>query len=428
MDSVLKQVRENPVYVAGAAGAASIVSIAACHTLLGLAVLLLILHGRRAFRLPPYWGAVAAFFGGTLVSLAVNGYWRDGLPQVRKFYVWALLVALYCFIRTARQARTILLAMVAGGAASAAWSMVQFARKYARAASTGEPFYNSYVSARITGFTSHWQTFAGDMMIAILIACSWLLFVRAARAERRWFAMGIAVLGLLSLALLLSFTRSIWPATAAGLCVLLWLWRPAAVLSIPVLAGLVVVAAPDPLHQRIESLWKPDARLDSNEHRAVLRRAGRAMARANPLFGVGPERVYHRFAEYYPADAPHPIPTEWYYKHLHNSYVHYAAERGIPTMLCLLGFVLAIWARLISALRRCGTGAEDEDRRFVLSAAVAIVPGILVGGFWEVNLGDSEVLGCFLSVMACGLAVAALPAAATTSGAQAPAQTPHTGR
>lgn len=407
MDSVLKHVWQRPVWIAGAAGAASMVSIALCHSLLGIAILLLILQRRQYFRMPPYWGAIAAFFGGTLVSLAVNGYWAAGWPQVRKFYVWAILIVVYSFIRTAREARAVLLAMAAGGAASAVWSLVQFGRKYAQAAEAGEPFYRSYVGARITGFASHWMTFASDMMIAILIVSAFLLFARQARADRRVAAACLGLFALLSLALLLSFTRSIWPATAVGLCVLLWFWRPAAVAAIPVLAGLLVVAAPEPLHQRIESLWKPDARLDSNEHRAVLRRTGREMARRNPLFGVGPERVYARFHEYYPADAPHPVPVEWYYRHLHNTYVHYAAERGIPTMLALLGFVLAIWAWLVRALRRTGRGEQDDDRRFVLAVAVAVIPGILVGGLWEVNLGDSEVLGCFLTVVGCGLSAAA---------------------
>lgn len=405
MVSVLKQIRDHPVYVAGAAGAASMISIALCHSLLGIALLLLILNRRQYFRMPPYWGAIAVFFGGTLVSMAVNGYWTQGLPQVRKFYVWGLLLAIYCFVRTARQARWILLAMAAGGFASALWSMVQFYRKYERATAAGEPFYQAYVGSRITGFTSHWMTFSSDMMIAILIVGALLLFTRRAGWSWKPLAASLGVLALLSLALLLSFTRSVWPATAAGLCALLWLWRPVAVVSLPVLAGLLVVAAPEPLHQRIESVWKPDAKLDSNEHRAVLRRTGREMARANPLFGVGPERVYPRFAEYYPEDAPRPVPVEWYTRHLHNTYVHYAAERGIPTMLALLGFILAAWAYLMAALRR--TTAAEEDRRFVLAAAIAIVPGILVGGWWEVNLGDSEVLGCFLSALGCGLAVAA---------------------
>ena len=405
MDSVLKQFRTDPLpALAGAVAAAGMVSIGACHSLLGIALAALILR-RDRFRPPPYWQFILAFAAATVLSAAANGHFREGLPQIRKFYVWAILVVVYSSLRTAWQARWVLFGMAAGATASAAWSIVQFARKYQRAAELGQPFYESYVGARITGFTSHWQTFAGDIMLAFFIVLTGLLVVKEWRQRRLWLTAGIGSLCLLGLALLLGFTRSIWPATAAGVLVLLWHWRPLAVLILPVLAGAVVTLAPEPLHSRIESAWKPNARLDSNEHRAVLRRTGLAMVAAHPLLGVGPERVGARFEEYYPPDAPHPVPSEWYSKHLHNIYIHFAAERGVPAMLALVGFVLMAWGHMLRALRRVGAG--EDDRRFVLLVVAAAVPGILVAGWWEVNLGDSEVLGCFLAILACGFVAAA---------------------
>ena len=405
MDSVLKQFRTDPLPgLAGAAAAAGMVSIGACHSLLGIALAALILR-RNRFRPPPYWQFILVFMAATALSAAVNGHFREGLPQIRKFYVWAILAVVYSGLRTAWQARWVLLGMAAGGTASAGWGMVQFARKYRRAAELGQPFYESYVGARITGFTSHWQTFAGDMMLAFFIVLTGLMVAREWRRRRLWLTIGLGSLSLLGLALLLGFTRSIWPATAAGVLVLLWHWRPVAVLILPVLAGAVVTLAPEPLHSRIESTWKPNARLDSNEHRAVLRRTGLAMVAAHPLLGVGPERVGARFEEYYPADAPHPVPGEWYSKHLHNIYIHFAAERGVPAMLALVGFALMSWGHILRALRHVGAG--EDNRRFVLLVAAAAVPGILVAGWWEVNLGDSEVLGCFLAILACGFVAAA---------------------
>ena len=392
MRSVLKHFRNDPLPgLAGATAAAGMVSIGACHTLLGLSLGALLIR-RKQFRMTPYWPAIAVFMAATVASALVNGHFREGWPQIRKFYVWAMLPVVYSGLRTAWQARQTLIAMAVGGTASAAWGMVQFYRKYEQAVASGVPFYQSYVGSRITGFTSHWQTFAGDMMLAFLIVTALLLALNplllALNPKWRWAAVGSLVL--LGLALLLGFTRSIWPATAAGLIVLLWHWRPIAVLSLPVLAGVTIVAAPEPLHSRIVSLWKPNAALDSNEHRAVLRRTGIAMAGDHPLFGVGPEEVQRHFEEYYPADAPHPVPTEWYTKHLHNTYIHYAAERGIVAMLGLVSFVLLAWWRMLSALRG---QAMNPDRRFVLLVAAAAVPGILVGGWWEVNLGDRVIVG-----------------------------------
>jgi hypothetical protein len=51
---------------------------------------------------------------------------------------------------------------------------------------------------------------------------------------------------------------------------------------------------------------------------------------------------------------------------------------------------------------------------FVLHGAVAVIIGILVGGVFEHNLGDSEVLMMFTSVL--GLAYAAVFRVAATGG------------
>jgi len=46
--------------------------------------------------------------------------------------------------------------------------------------------------------------------------------------------------------------------------------------------------------------------------------------------------------------------------------------------------------------------AGPSDARAVLQGAVAVLIATLIAGFFEVNLGDSEVLTVFLAVMACG--------------------------
>jgi hypothetical protein len=43
-----------------------------------------------------------------------------------------------------------------------------------------------------------------------------------------------------------------------------------------------------------------------------------------------------------------------------------------------------------------------NDRRFLLHGGIAVVLATLAEGFFEYNLGDSEVLTMFLVVVACG--------------------------
>ena len=103
--------------------------------------------------------------------------------------------------------------------------------------------------------------------------------------------------------------------------------------------------------------------------------------------------------EYLPADIPRPLPAGSY-MHLHNIYLEYAAERGIPVLLIflwLMGKILWDFGRGVRALPRV-----PDDRRFLLHGGIAVVISLLIEGFADVNLGDSEVLTMFLVVVALG--------------------------
>ena len=83
---------------------------------------------------------------------------------------------------------------------------------------------------------------------------------------------------------------------------------------------------------------------------------------------------------------------------MHNIYIHYGAERGIPAMLALLWFFGRMLFDFLSALRK----KLPPVNRAILCGAVAVVIAIMVEGLVEVNLGDSEVLALFMGVVACG--------------------------
>jgi len=151
--------------------------------------------------------------------------------------------------------------------------------------------------------------------------------------------------------------------------------------------------------------------VDSNAYRYVTRRTGWEMVKAHPWFGIGPEQVLPQFEKYVPADIPRPLPRGWY-GHLHNIYLEYAAERGIPGMLCIMWVIGKLLIDFLRALRHPSLPPES---RFVLHGAVSVILAILAEGFFEYNLGDSEVLTLFLTVMACGYVVS-LPSRAGGGG------------
>ena len=85
---------------------------------------------------------------------------------------------------------------------------------------------------------------------------------------------------------------------------------------------------------------------------------------------------------------------------LFRSVLHYAAERGIPTMLILMWMLIQIIVDFTRGLRALPPG--PSDRRFLLHGGIAVVLATMAEGIVELNLGDSEVLTMFLVVVASG--------------------------
>jgi O-antigen ligase len=122
------------------------------------------------------------------------------------------------------------------------------------------------------------------------------------------------------------------------------------------------------------------------------------MVKAHPWFGLGPEQIRSQFDRFVPADIPRPLPRGWY-GHLHNIFLQYAAERGVPA----LAFLLWMLGRAVFDFSQVLRGQPSSgEHRFVLHGAIAVILAVLAAGFFEHNLGDSEVLTLLLVVIACG--------------------------
>ncbi len=362
----------------------------------------MLLVARTPLRLPRIWLPLALFMTGTVISLLLSGNMRAGLPQIRKFYVYLMLLVVFSAFRALGDVRRLVIGWALAGGLAAVAGLVQFARKVQGARAHGGTFYDFYIWERIKGFTSNWQTFAFQMMIVLLVLGAFLLFSPRVRGRGLWLCLVSA--GLAAAALLLTYTRGAWLAAACGGVYLLWSRKRWLVAAVPVLLGLLLWVNPGSVRVRFQSAFQPREELDSNQHRVVCWKTGWAMIQAHPWFGVGPEMVLPNLMQYVPWEYRRPVnrlpmPSGWY-GHLHNLYIHYAAERGVPTALALVWMLaMALWD-FLRALRRLPAGPGEE--KFILHAAVAVIVGIAVGGLFEVNLGHSEVLALFLAVVACG--------------------------
>jgi putative inorganic carbon (hco3(-)) transporter len=374
-----------------------LLSIAVSQILLGLGFALMLLSGQTR-RLPAAWLPLALFLVGTLVSLAFSPDPAAGMPQLKKFYVFLNLLTVFCLLREMVWIRRLIFAWAAVGAVDASVALVQYGLKMREARELGISFYQYYVEKRITGAMSHWMTFGGTEMFVLLMLAAYLLFSGGQSRKREYrVLLGCAVV--IIAALILGETRSIWLAVAAAGGYLVCCWKPRLLFVLPVAVALVLVVAPSTVRERVTSFYRPQGEIDSNQHRKVTWRTGLQMIRAHPWLGLGPEIVGRDFKAYIPADIPRPLPRG-FYGHLHNIYLQYAAERGIPVLLLMMWWLGKMLLDFARGIRRLPAGPSDT--RAVLQGAVAVLIATLIAGFFEVNLGDSEVLTVFLTVMACG--------------------------
>jgi putative inorganic carbon (hco3(-)) transporter len=380
-------------WLAFGSAAAIMLGIAPAQILLALAFAALLASGER-LRLPRIRLPLSLFLLGTLVSLAFSDNPVAGLPQVRKFYVFLQLLVIFSLLRSLRMVRWLFLTWAGIGAITALRGCVQFAQKVEEAHRLGRNFYEYYVGDRITGFTSHWNTYSAEEMFALIMLSSLLLFGPPLRRLWIWLICG----ALIALAVVLGETRGIWIAVAVAGLYLCWFWRRWLVIAAPVVLLIAIAISPSAIRDRFTSIFKPQG-VDSNQFRVVTWRTGVEMVKRHPLLGLGPEGVKLHFDEYIPPDVPRPLPSGWY-GHLHNIYLHYAAERGIPTMLILMWMLVKILIDFWRGLRALPPGRSD--RRYLLHGGIAVVLATMAEGVVELNLGDSEVLTMFLVVVACG--------------------------
>ena len=381
-----KEIQDRTLLAIAIAAAGLIqISIAASQVLLGVGVLALLVF-RQKLAFPRIWIPLACLFFWTALADVLSPDPWAGRAQIKKFFVFLFIPLIYAvFLEQFKKIFYLMIAWTIGATASALLAIFQYARN-------AHASYVSYVGRRITGFESHWMTFGALQLIVLL-----LLLAQWFYSDRRMPMWVYAAVAVLSAAILLGGTRSIWLAAIPSALYLIWFWQPRMMFAVPVLAVVAFAVSPRNVRERVLSITQPKEDVDSNRHRDVTRRTGVEMIKAHPWFGLGPEEIRRNFDSYVPKDVRRPLPVG-YYGHLHNIYLQYAAERGIPGLLCMLWFIgLTVYDCVRGILRSRRVRSQEL---FVLHGTVAVVIAILIGGIFEYNLGDSEVLMMFVTVVA----------------------------
>ena len=231
---------------------------------------------------------------------------------------------------------------------------------------------------RITGPTAHVMTLSGLLLPASLL----FLILWIHDRPNLWLLGGTLIV---TLALLLTLTRSAWLGWLVAVSVLLILkWPRALVFAAPLLLFFVIFM-PLPLFSRVVSSF--DTRQSSNLDRIRMIQAGVEIIKDYPLLGVGPANVKEVYPLYRKHDAP-----RFRIPHLHNNIIQLWAERGV---LALAAYILLN----VLFLREFWRGWRGPESRFA-EVGVGVAVGLAAAGMFEFNFGDTEVFWILLDTAA----------------------------
>ena len=356
------------------------ISIAASGILLTLAAglwiaLLVTERGRPAA--PPFFPLLLAYAAATLVSVVFSLDPGTSLVDSREVLLFVVVPIVYRLARRER-AQTLATVVVTVGAITAVWGVVQY----------GILEYD-HLGRRPDGTMGHYMTYSGLLVLTIALAAARLLFDPSRRV---WSGL---VMPALLVALAVTLTRGNWVGAVAALAVLCLLKDLRLLAVAPVLAALVLALAPPQITSRISSAF--DLEDPTVRDRLAMARAGMRIVRDHPWTGAGPDMVQKVYPRYRDAGA-----VQENNPHLHNVPVQIAAERGLPA--------LAIWcAFVVAAVRHLSRRLGDDEARPLAAAGLAAVAGMLTGGLFEYNFGDSEFLMLLLVLITLPQAAARRP-------------------
>jgi O-antigen ligase len=240
------------------------------------------------------------------------------------------------------------------------------------------------ITARAEGTMSVYMTYAGLLMLALLVASGKLIF---APKENKWLGPAIV---LMAACLLLTFTRQAWLGVLAGLFFLIWFRKKSLLWLMPVIFGIIFLISSGDIKRRISSLTNWD---DYNiQIRLDLWQGGWLVFKDHPLTGCG-----FKCIDAVNQDYPDPTGNIKKLRGLHNNFIQLAVDTG------LFGVVswISIWVVYFMTLYRRLVSMPDNFvcRRDTMASAAAVI-GFLVAGLFETNFYDAEVSMVLYFIMA----------------------------
>ena len=363
-------------------------SIAITQSFLALAGILFAAHllrYRPRISFPPIKLPLLLFCLFTVISVLWATNPVAGLFAVRKLVLFLILLLAVNLIASRRHLVWLWKGLFIEAAFVGLIAAGQFVRQY-RTVSAEHPHhvYAYMISDRITGLMGDWMNFGGQQMLVFILLVAFLLL--AWRARGIWWVVAAVV----ALSIVLNLTRGVWLGCFFAVVYLIWRWKPKWALTLPVLVVLAYLFAPRMVHERVWLALHP-SRDPALAIRFEMWQVGLNMVKAHPWVGVGPNNIPQVYDLYLPKGH---APIAGYHYHLHDNFIQFGAERGLPCLVAWVWLMAAFLWGMWRVRRRCHTG------RWLTDGALAAWLAFMVEGFFEFNFGTSPVLMLFLFVVA----------------------------
>jgi putative inorganic carbon (hco3(-)) transporter len=255
--------------------------------------------------------------------------------------------------------------------------------------STLTGFYTSWEAgithtARAEGAMSVYMTYAGLLMLALLLASGKLIF---SPKENKWIYIALTMM---SVCLLFTFTRQAWLGVLAGSVFLIWFRKKNLLWFLPLILIVIFAVSPASLQKRIKSLTDLE---DVNlKRRLELWQGGLLVFKDHPLTGCGFKCIDAVNQNY-----PDPTGIIKKLRGMHSNFIQLVVDTGLFGLISWISiwvvYFMTLYQRIISMK------GDNAYKRDAMGSAAAVV-GFLVAGFFETNFYDSEISMLLYFIMA----------------------------
>jgi O-antigen ligase len=351
----------------------SMVSISVSQIAISLALvcwIIILIRKEQIFSFPSFFWPLIVYSALSLISSFLSVSPKTSLKDSRELLLFLIVPIVYIGLAAKNVLKKVNLALLASGYLNCLYAIFYF-------------IFKAHPGERIKSFMGQVMTQGGLLMLFSCMALSMLLLNR----EKIKYLWGLGLI--LSLfALILTQTRSAWLGLVFSVSLILLLYKPRAIVIVPILIGLFYLLSPHGIKNRALSSFS--IKDSYNEYRIEYLRVGIKIIKEFPIFGTGPDTVDMVFQN------PKYGLSEEAKKnvHLHNDILQTGAERGIPTLIAWLAFIVWLFLSLLKLLKN-----KDPSLRPFTVAALAALLGLFVAGLFEYNFADSEITMLFLYII-----------------------------